>query len=297
MNYVTLDELVRHAINNPHSRTFDYLALFSMHLSKMGRRVGVAGDQNGAAFTNDFVRNQLWDKGGWQSASLNEASVESAFEKTIRARGDDTVHKCVTNYLYMMEVMGLTGRRTPLINTYVDEWIGPALFLAFDRYAIDRTSAIKLTHDDLVSMVKREELHKLMGAAESYVESMAPIIADKYLELGGVRRVTISAVLDERGESLVSSPSYAPDDAAAVPAWSDEDAEDATGVLRRLQERDAQIRNARNVRDLKSLYRNTCQLCGKKTVIGVDPTRHYSEAAHIKPLGQPHNGPDRKDNM
>jgi predicted restriction endonuclease len=32
-------------------------------------------------------------------------------------------------------------------------------------------------------------------------------------------------------------------------------------------------------------------------VIGVNPSKHYSEAAHIKPVGQPHNGPDSKSNM
>ena len=50
-------------------------------------------------------------------------------------------------------------------------------------------------------------------------------------------------------------------------------------------------------RELKALYQNGCAFCGKQTVIGVDPLKYYSEAAHIKPVGQPHNGPDRKDNM
>jgi hypothetical protein len=39
-NYVTADELVRHAINNPHSTRFDQLALFAMHLAKMGAAGG-----------------------------------------------------------------------------------------------------------------------------------------------------------------------------------------------------------------------------------------------------------------
>jgi predicted restriction endonuclease len=72
---------------------------------------------------------------------------------------------------------------------------------------------------------------------------------------------------------------------------------DAAGVLRRLQETQAQIRRAQNVRELKALYRNTCMFCGKQTIIGVNPSKFYSEASHIKPVGQPHNGPDRKDNM
>ena len=111
--------------------------------------------------------------------------------------------------------------------------------------------------------------------------------------------MTSTALIDSSGISLVSSPSTSPGDAASglSPKWSDEDAEDAAGVLRRLQETEAQLRNTRNVRELKSLYNNTCTLCGKRTIIGVNPLKHYSEAAHIRPVGQPHNGPDRKDNM
>jgi hypothetical protein len=73
VNYVTADELVRHAINNPHSRRFDQLAIFSMHLARMGRRVGVAGDPGGAAFANDFVRNRLWNSQTRRSLLQNSA--------------------------------------------------------------------------------------------------------------------------------------------------------------------------------------------------------------------------------
>jgi predicted restriction endonuclease len=80
-------------------------------------------------------------------------------------------------------------------------------------------------------------------------------------------------------------------------AWSDEDAQDTAIVLRRLQETQAQIRNAQNVLELKALYGNACIFYGQQTIMGVDPFKHYSEAAHIKPVGKPHNGPDQKDNM
>ncbi len=299
VNYVTADELVRHAINNPHSRRFDQLALFSMHLARMGRRAGVAGDQHGAAFTNDFVRNRLWSNGGWESDRLNEREVETAFEETIQAQGGDTVHKCVTNYLYMMEMTGLR-QQTGVINTHIEEWVGPGLFIAFDRYSLDRSAARGLpTQADFLSMVRNDELHKLMGTSPDYFDSIAPLVAKEYIELGGLSRVTSPAVLDATGAAIVSSPAAAStgSNLPAAPTWSDEDAQDAVMVLRRLQETQVQIRNAQHVRELKSLYENACMFCGKQTVIGVGPSRYYSEAAHIKPVGQPHNGPDQKDNM
>lgn len=45
---------------------------------------------------------------------------------------------------------------------------------------------------------------------------------------------------------------------------------------------------------VKKMYNNHCQVCG--TAIKT-PLRFYSEAAHIKPLGEPHNGTDDISNV
>lgn len=205
----------------------------------------------------------------------------------------------MTNYLYMMQMAGLRRQGTRLINTHVEEWIGPGLFLAFDRYSLDRTATVSLTRTDLHSMVRADELYKLMGTTQAYLDSIFPLIAGEYLDLGGVDRVSSPAVLGSSGAAILSSPAVSPKPPGGAPlsTWSDEDAQDVAMVLRRLQEMRAQIRNAQHVRELKALYQNGCAFCGKQTVIGVDPLKYYSEAAHIKPVGQPHNGPDRKDNM
>ncbi|SPP91997.1 HNH endonuclease [Bradyrhizobium vignae] len=298
-NYVTADELVRHAINNPHSQRFDQLALFAMHLAKMGSRIGVAGTAHGAGFTNEFVRTRLWNNGGWARRRLTEQEIERAFENTVSAEGDDTAHKCMTNYNYMMEVTGLREQRTDFLNTRIDEWIGPGLFLAFDRYSMDRNSTTPLTEAELLAIVQGDELFKLMGTTKEYVDAVAPAFAQEYLALGGMDRVSGPARLAPSGVATISSPTAPAGTSATVPVptWSDEDAEDVATVMRRLQETQAQIRNAKHVRELKALYNHSCAFCGKQTVIGVNPAKYYSEAAHIKPVGQPHNGPDSKNNM
>ena len=55
-------------------------------------------------------------------------------------------------------------------------------------------------------------------------------------------------------------------------------------------------RNVKFAEQIKKLYNNTCQVCNKflKT-----PMNGFgiSEAAHIKAIGRPHNGPDNKANM
>lgn len=54
-------------------------------------------------------------------------------------------------------------------------------------------------------------------------------------------------------------------------------------------------RDRSKVTELKSLYDDRCQLCGARLANG-DGTG-YSEVHHIRPLGTPHNGPDKYSNM
>ncbi|HEX8320481.1 HNH endonuclease [Longimicrobium sp.] len=55
------------------------------------------------------------------------------------------------------------------------------------------------------------------------------------------------------------------------------------------------VRDSRLARALKELHGNRCQICGD-TLLLPDGTK-YSEAHHIRPLGQPHNGPDVAANL
>lgn len=45
---------------------------------------------------------------------------------------------------------------------------------------------------------------------------------------------------------------------------------------------------------IKLLYNFSCQVCGLQLK---GPAGFYAEAAHVRPLGRPHNGPDTKDNL
>ncbi len=54
------------------------------------------------------------------------------------------------------------------------------------------------------------------------------------------------------------------------------------------------VRDTALSRDLKALYNYHCQVCGVRLEGSAGP---YAEAAHIRPLGAPHNGPDTFDNL
>jgi putative restriction endonuclease len=54
------------------------------------------------------------------------------------------------------------------------------------------------------------------------------------------------------------------------------------------------VRDTELARAIKALYDYTCQICGVRISVRNIP---YAEAAHIKPLGRPHNGTDTPGNI
>jgi putative restriction endonuclease len=54
------------------------------------------------------------------------------------------------------------------------------------------------------------------------------------------------------------------------------------------------IRNTAVTQWVKALYGYTCQVCGMQLQTAAGP---YAEGAHLRPVGNPHNGPDSVDNV
>ncbi|OBI29843.1 SRA-YDG domain-containing protein [Mycolicibacter sinensis] len=54
------------------------------------------------------------------------------------------------------------------------------------------------------------------------------------------------------------------------------------------------VRNTKVAAKVKALHNYTCQVCGTRLETAAGP---YAEAAHIRALGAPHNGPDTLENL
>jgi len=54
------------------------------------------------------------------------------------------------------------------------------------------------------------------------------------------------------------------------------------------------VRDTAQARRIKALYHHRCQMCGMRLEGLAGP---YAEAAHVRPLGAPHHGPDTPGNL
>lgn len=88
---------------------------------------------------------------------------------------------------------------------------------------------------------------------------------------------------------------YLGSQSAASPVFQADDLDDDERADRRLQQVSRLVRDTKCVREIKALHEHTCQLCGEQ--FELRPGIYYSEAHHLQPLGTPHHGPDKKENL
>lgn len=284
---MSVDELVFQAIERPHSIRFDRLALFALHLNRVGTGSRVVSRP--AMWANEFVRERLWQAGTWRSSALPDASIDPFIEGRMDALFDVRV-KCRNNYRHLFELCEFWPTSLPTINSQAEQWIASALFLAWDRHILDGGASDKTS---LIYLIDSDELYKLLGVTRPYAVAQAGDLADLYLSVGRLDRFRKARKIP--APAIPVPPMPAPE----IPEeegleWLEQEESDEV-VERRAVERQEQKRNRKKAAALKQHYNNTCQFCGTKLQVAED--RFYSEAAHIKGLGEPHNGPDKASNM
>lgn len=305
-NVVSVDQLVYSAIEQSHSQLFDRLALFALHLNRAGSRRGRNGESQPALWIKDFVANRLWRDGSWRPEALGDQEMDEFIAQSLIAQPEVRV-KCRTNYRHMLDLCGYLRFASDAIDSGAEQWIVPAIFLAWDRLCLDGDIKLPAPKEVLVERLIELAVHKLAGTTEEFVHECALAVAGDYLHAEGVARFDGPAK-GQQQRPTVGQPiaNYA----AAKPkkgAPADEgvmsrdglelDYSVAEEVKRRLRAVEAQVRNAGHVRKLKRLYGDLCQFCRVPVQVETSPDRFYSEGAHIKPVGKPHNGPDTPANL
>ena len=290
---MSVDELVFQAVERNHSAQFDHLALFALHLNRVGSghdvRSGREIVSRPAMWANEFVRERLWSNGAWQRDALTDESLDLFLSDRMNAQSNVRV-KCRNNYRHLFELCKYLPTTLPMINTEAEQWIASALFLAWDRHILD--GGVR-GRSHLVSLVDSEDLYKFLGVSRDYTLAHAPALADLYESVGCLDRFREGAKLPPtRKPAPHKRPREVPEESGLE--WLDQEESDGI-VERREVERREQKRDRRKASALKRRYDNTCQFCGTRLEVGKD--QHYSEAAHIKGLGEPHNGPDKVKNM
>ncbi len=286
LGQLSVDELVFQAVERPHSIRFDRIGLFALHLNRAGR--GDRIDPRPAMWANEFVRERLWSEGVWRPNALLDTSLDAFIENRLDAMNDVRV-KCRNNYRHLFELCEFWPSRLPVINSQAEQWIDSALFLAWDRHILDGGPGDK---ESLLGLIDADELYKLLGVTREYAVAQAYNLAELYVSVGRLERFRL-------GQKVSVPTAWAPPDVGPeVPQehgleWLEQEESDDV-VERRVVERQEQKRD-RKAAALKRHYDNTCMFCGIKLQIAED--RFYSETAHIKGLGVPHNGPDKASNM
>ncbi|MCY4137705.1 MAG: HNH endonuclease [Rhodobacteraceae bacterium] len=281
---LSVDELVFQAIKRPYSFRFSLLALFALHANRAGSGKSVV--ERPAMWANEYVRESLWHKGSWRSSALQHAKLDQFINDRMNAQKDVRI-KCRNNYRHLFELCELWPTSLKFIDTLTEQWIALAFFLAWDRHLLDGGQGDK---DSLVAIVDSDELYKLLGVTRKLAVQQAESYADLYVSVGCQDR--FREVKNMLFPGLTAIKPEIPEESGLE--WLDQEELDVA-VRRRWAEREEQDRDRKKAAALRQRYGNICQFCGLKLQVAKDC--HYSEAAHIKGLGKPHDGPDKVSNM
>lgn len=283
-DYIVADELVYWAINAPHSANFDRLAVFALNLSMAGEWTGASPEQRyPAEWAKHFVVDKVFRGGEWDSNAIS-ADVIEEYVRSSPLYVAEGARKLATNLHHIYHLANLSSLR----DSRLADWWGPALFLALDRILPDQRMDIHTaTNSDVIQLLEREHFFELTAISVAEGTTAATGLIDLYRESGGRRRFDTS--------DGVRTPQT-----TTIQGTVDLQTLDAEKALRPVERvmanASVQVRDRRLVRVVRALYDDACALCGVQLV--VNPTGStYCEVGHVKPVGQPINGPDHLSNL
>lgn len=260
--YVLEDSLIRETLMRPLSPTHARLYLFALILNMPGPNRRLSAEAQ-----NDFVRNHLYQNNGWLMSELNATSIQQWAVQNVSLNSDRSSRKYATNFNNYFEQCGFVTNGT-VIDTRRESWVPIALRLAFERREV---LSPYIDREDLISFAMGSEIYKLMGVDRDWFLSL----------LNGAIELYFSRELD----------AFTP---IEIPREASPQVIENINQRRQIQVNRIERRGT-NKTQIHSWYNRTCQIC--RSPLHENATRLISEAAHIRPLGNPHNGLDHVENM
>lgn len=264
VEYVVEDALISTSLGDEYATTTARLYLFAMLLNMPGQRKKTE-HRSPAEGQNEYVRSILHDGNAWRSSKINKDEVLGPWVRShFNVSGEQTARKIANNFYFFFESAKFDVNQDGYLVTYANDWGPLALRLFFDRYRIHFPEA---DASQLMDAAAEHELHRLMGVDRTWLDETVPGAAMLYLS--------------GQQEMLVAAPEQ--------PAQEVEPPGRKTHLITRLN------RSSENVLRLHDWYAKKCQVCGN--VLSGKEGEPIIEIGHIRPLGSPHNGPDRTSNM
>lgn len=290
-NFMIPDQLVLEALAKPHDQSFDRLAMSALNFSRVGSWQGArAWQAYPAPWARRFAVEEVWDGSVWDTRRITTERIETFMEGNM-IYGGDTPHKFATNLQFLYERSGLIG----LTSSEREDWWASALFLFLDRCMLDGEIGMDMSAPSILQFVQDEDFWALTAANPAHASYAALPIIEEYLDLYGLARLTSAKMgTPSSAQSTLSTGSVASSKKAPKPKKPTDLT--LTQVQRVYAQAQRQVRNRQHASWVKSAYENICAICGMALVVDTRGTT-YAEAGHVKPIGDPFQGPDHLTNI
>ncbi|SIO13989.1 HNH endonuclease [Vannielia litorea] len=297
-SYIIPDQLVLEALAGEHDQSFDRLAMCALNFSRVGTWDRARPFQSHPApWARRFVVEEVWNGHQWDVSKITSDKIEEFFSSGAMIYSAASPRKFATNlhYLYQQSsLLGLTGSER-------EDWWSSALFLFLDRCIFEREISLEMSAQEILTFVEAEDFWALTAADPALAYYAAFSVIEEYLDLGGPARLDD---MEWNGGTVEAASNTSPRRTGSPRLSSHRDITKRkkptdltlTVVQRAYAQAQQQVRNRLHAEWVKNLYDNRCAICG--IALKVDPTgKTYSEAGHVKPVGDPFKGPDHLKNI
>lgn len=292
------DQLVLEAFTRDHDQSFDRLAMCALNFSRVGTWDRARPYQSHPApWARRFLVEEVWNGTSWDVSKITSDKIEDFFSSGAMIYSSASPRKFATNLHYLYQQSSLIG----LTSSEREDWWASALFLFLDRCLLDGEINQGMLAQDILAFIEAENFWALTAASPTLAPYAALSVIEEYLELGGLARlsnVSTTSGTPETSVDKTSSSGTLPNATTRRENAKRKKPADLTltVVQRAYAQAQRQVRNRQHAEWVKGLYQNRCAICG--VALTIDSTgKTYSEAGHVKPVGDPFQGPDHFMNI